>query len=62
MAQSLFHDHVPAKALGLMTVWVDRRGGRPGTGATPHAVATPDLVVADLAQLADLAVGASGDA
>jgi 2-haloacid dehalogenase len=62
VAQSLFHDHVPAKALGLMTVWVDRRGGRPGTGATPHAVATPDLVVADLAQLADLAVGASGDA
>ena len=27
VAQSLFHDHVPAKALGLPTVWIDRRGG-----------------------------------
>ncbi|HWH11820.1 MAG TPA: haloacid dehalogenase type II, partial [Solirubrobacteraceae bacterium] len=25
VAQSLFHDHVPAKALGMTTVWVDRR-------------------------------------
>ncbi|HXG25469.1 MAG TPA: haloacid dehalogenase type II, partial [Candidatus Binatia bacterium] len=32
VAQSLFHDHVPAKRLGLTTVWVDRRAGRPGTG------------------------------
>ncbi len=32
VAQSLFHDHVPAKALGLTTVWIDRRHDRPGTG------------------------------
>ncbi len=55
VAQSLFHDHVPAKALGLSTVWVDRRRGRDGSGATPPAAAVPDLVVPDLAALAELA-------
>jgi 2-haloacid dehalogenase len=57
VAQSLFHDHVPAKALGLTTVWVNRRQGRPGSGATPRADATPDLTVPDMATLADLAAG-----
>ena len=42
VAQSLFHDHVTAKRLGLTTVWIDRRGGRSGTGATPEADARPD--------------------
>ncbi len=56
VAQSLFHDHVPAKRLGLPTVWVDRRQGRPGSGATPPAEASPDLVVPDMATLASLAV------
>jgi 2-haloacid dehalogenase len=55
VAQSLFHDHVPAKRLGLSTVWVDRRGARPGSGATPPAAATPDLTVPDMATLAALA-------
>lgn len=54
VAQSLFHDHVPAKQLGLTTVWVDRRHGRHGSGATPPADATPDLVVPDMATLAAL--------
>ena len=27
VAQSLFHDHVPAKAIGLTTAWIDRRAG-----------------------------------
>ena len=57
VAQSLFHDHVPAKRLGLSTVWVDRRGTRPGFGATPPAEATPDLIVPDMATLASLATG-----
>jgi 2-haloacid dehalogenase len=56
VAQSLFHDHVTAKRLGLSTVWVDRRGGRSGSGATPPADATPDLTVRDMATLASLAV------
>jgi 2-haloacid dehalogenase len=55
VAQSLFHDHVPAKQLGLDTVWVNRRRGRPGFGATPPAAAQPDLEVPDLATLADIA-------
>jgi 2-haloacid dehalogenase len=55
VAQSLFHDHVPAKELGLATAWIDRRHDRPGSGATPPAVATPDLAVPDMASLAALA-------
>ncbi|HJW22440.1 MAG TPA: HAD family hydrolase [Candidatus Limnocylindrales bacterium] len=56
VAQSLYHDHVPAKRLGLATAWVNRRAGRAGAGATPPATATPDLVVPDLRALADLAI------
>ncbi len=56
VAQSLFHDHVPAKRLGLSTVWVDRRAGRSGFGATPPAEATPELTVPDMATLASLVV------
>jgi 2-haloacid dehalogenase len=51
VAQSLFHDIAPAKALGFTCVWVDRRGGKPGSGATPPSSATPDLMVPDLASL-----------
>jgi 2-haloacid dehalogenase len=58
VAQSLFHDHVTAKRLGLSTVWVDRRGDLPGSGATPAAEATPDVTVASMAALAELAVPA----
>ena len=56
VAQSLFHDHVTAKDFGLTTVWIDRRQGRRGSGATPPAHATPDLVSPDLASFARLAV------
>lgn len=55
VAQSLFHDIAPAKALGLRCVWVDRRAGRRGAGATPPAEAAPDLTVPDLASLATVA-------
>lgn len=55
-AQSLFHDHVPAKQLGLDTVWVNRRHGKPGPGATPPASVRPDLEVPDLATLARLLI------
>ena len=56
VAQSLYHDHVPAKALGMTTVWIDRRRDRPGFGATPPADATPDLVLPDMASLAAAAI------
>jgi putative hydrolase of the HAD superfamily len=39
VAQSLFHDHVPAKAVGLPTIWINRRHDRPGWGATPGPAA-----------------------
>lgn len=34
VAQSLFHDHVPATACGLATAWIDRRKDQDGFGAT----------------------------
>ena len=56
VAQSLFHDHVPAKRLGLTTVWIDRRHDRPGSGATPPADARPDARFPDMASFAAEAV------
>ncbi len=55
VAQSLFHDIAPANALGLTTVWVNRRHDRPGSGATPPATARPDWEVPDLRTLAQQA-------
>jgi 2-haloacid dehalogenase len=34
VAQSLFHDHAPANAIGLASAWIDRRHGATGWGAT----------------------------
>lgn len=59
VAQSLFHDIAPANALGLTSVWVNRRHDRPGSGATPPATARPDLEVPDLRTLAQMAVSPS---
>jgi FMN phosphatase YigB (HAD superfamily) len=36
VAQSLFHDHVPAKREGLPSIWINRRHDRSGWGATPE--------------------------
>lgn len=56
VAQSLFHDIEPARALGLRCVWVDRRRGRAG-GATrpPRGTPAPDRTVGSLAELEALA-------
>jgi len=45
VAQSLFHDIVPAGALGLKTAWINRRHGREGWGAipTPNGRATHEF-------------------
>jgi len=55
VAQSFFHDHVPAKAAGLPTVWINRRQGRPGSGATPEpeAPVRPDWTFPSLAAFGD---------
>jgi 2-haloalkanoic acid dehalogenase type II len=34
VAQSLYHDHAPAVQMDLTSVWIDRRFGKAGQGAT----------------------------
>ena len=55
VAQSLHHDIEPTRTLGIHSVWVNRRQGKSGTGATVESSAKPDLEVPDLKTLADLA-------
>ena len=52
-AQSLFHDHAPAKAFGLASAWIDRRHQQSGWGATmaPPAGATYDFHFPSMAAL-----------
>jgi 2-haloacid dehalogenase len=56
VAQSLYHDHVPAQRLGLTSVWIDRRHGLAGGGATPIAEASPNATYRDMATFAMAAV------
>jgi 2-haloacid dehalogenase len=53
VAESLYHDVVPARALGIAAVWVNRRQGK--AAATRLVSAHPDLEVQTVAALADLA-------
>ena len=55
VAQSLFHDHVPAKREGLPSVWINRRHARAGWGATPEPSGTwsYDLEFPSMGDLAD---------
>jgi 2-haloacid dehalogenase len=55
VGQSIYHDVIPAQALGLATVWVNRPSPRPGAGAAKVATGKPDLEVPDLRTLAELA-------
>jgi 2-haloacid dehalogenase len=52
VGQSIYHDVLPAKSLGLATVWVNRPSPRAGVGAVKRAEAQPDLEVPDLETLA----------
>ncbi len=56
--QSVYHDVIPAKQLGIRSVWVDRPSRRPRIGAVIHAHGEPDLKVHSLAELAT-ALGAT---
>lgn len=51
VAQSIYHDIIPAKTLGLQTVWVNRRHRQQGPGATKPAAAQPTQEVPDLQSL-----------
>lgn len=58
VAQSLYHDIVPAQQVGLTTVWINRRHGQTGSGATPKAEARPDFEFPDMKSFADAALRA----
>jgi len=51
-AQSIYHDVIPARSMGIATVWVNRLSPRPGVGAAKAASGQPDLEVPDLKTLA----------
>jgi 2-haloacid dehalogenase len=53
-AQSLYHDHIPAKRFGLATCWIRRRAGQAGHGATrpPEVEVSPDFRFATLGEMA----------
>lgn len=57
VAQSLFHDHVPAARAGFQGVWINRRHNRPGWGATPDpgVEVRPDWTFNSMAEFADAA-------
>ena len=55
VAQSLFHDHVPANRMGIASAWIDRRAGKPGGGATvtPDPMPHYDFRFTSLGELAE---------
>ena len=63
VAQSLFHDHVPARRAGLRSAWINRRHDRPGWGATPQPSGKwgYDLEFRSLGELAAAAEAAFAD-
>jgi 2-haloacid dehalogenase len=53
VAQSVYHDIVPAASMGISTVWVNRRHEKTGFGATLPASGQPDWEVPDLKTLVE---------
>jgi 2-haloacid dehalogenase len=51
VAQSIFHDHIPANRAGIASVWINRRQNRAGWGATPK----PEVEYTFYAQYGSLA-------
>ena len=54
VGQSIYHDVIPAKSLGIATAWVNRPSPRPSAGAAKAASSQPDLEIPDLKSLAEL--------
>jgi 2-haloacid dehalogenase len=53
VAQSLYHDILPANRAGIDTIWINRRSRKGGFGATPPARAVPTAEFPDLDSFAD---------
>jgi 2-haloacid dehalogenase len=61
VAESLYHDHVPAQANGLRSVWIDRRRGDASTASPrPDRLVRPDWTFTSMGDFAAAAV--PGDA
>jgi len=52
VAQSLYHDHVPARQLGFRSARIERPSRVSRTGLAPQADVQPDFTFADLSSLA----------
>ena len=55
VAQSLFHDHVPANRMGIASAWIDRRSDKEGSGATamPETLPHYDFGFTSLGELVE---------
>jgi len=57
VAESLYHDHVPAQANGLRSVWIDRRRGDASTASPqPAQLVQPDWTFTSVGDFAAAAV------
>lgn len=54
VGESVYHDVIPAREMGIASVWVNRRMGKAGSGATRSVAGNPDLTVPDLKTLAEM--------
>ncbi len=48
VAQSIYHDIIPAKMMGIIAVWVNRRKSQEGFGARVPASSNPVVEVPNL--------------
>lgn len=60
VGQSIYHDVIPAQAMGIAAVWVNRPSPREGAGATKAAAGKPDLEVSSLKALVELVSSLGG--
>ena len=60
VGQSIYHDVIPAQAMGIAAVWVNRPSPREGAGATKAVAGKPDLEVASLKELVELVSSSAG--
>jgi 2-haloacid dehalogenase len=54
VAQSVYHDIIPTRSMGLSSIWVNRRGEKQDTEVIDSASGKPDLEVPDLNTLVSL--------